>query len=101
MRFKAPDLKTFAVIVAIFPVVGFGLQIAAYYFDWGVPNDNFKTSVAGTAHREPSTVREFPMYFNNPGIPHTIEFTPRAHLGENAVGQVTLEVELRTPQGAV
>src|SRR5437667_9158119 len=91
IRFDAPRLKTVGVMIAIFPVLGFGLQIAAYYFDWGAPSDNFKTTVVGTAHREQSAVREFPMYFNNPGIPHTIEFTPKPSIGEQAVGEVILE----------
>ena len=101
IQFNKPGLKTVGILIGAFPIVGFGLQIAASYFGWGEPTDNYRTSVAGTAHSEKTATREFPMYFSNPEIPHSIEFTPKAYLGENALGDVTLSFELRTPKGEI
>ena len=43
IRLNQPRLKMIAVVIGAFPLLGFGMQVAAYFFDWGGPPDTYTT----------------------------------------------------------
>lgn len=99
LRFRQPRLKMVACMVGVFPILGFGLQIAAYFFDWGRPSDTFTTTTPGPASRESSVTRDFPFHVNDPSLVHEIELTPRAAAGKTAEGTIQLTMGVRSPRG--
>ncbi len=101
IRLGQPKLKMIAVIIGAFPVLGFGLQIAAYFFDWGGPPDTFTTSTPGPARRETSTTRDFPVPVTGHTFVHEVELTPRAGAGQAPQGAIQLNVAVRSPKGEV
>ncbi len=99
LRFSLPKLKAVAVLIGVFPLLGFSLQIAAYIFDWGGPPDTFTTSTPGPARRETSTTRDFPFPVTDHTFVHELELTPRAEAGTTPSGPIQLSVVVRSPKG--
>ena len=100
IRCRQPRLKVFAVVIAAFPIMGFGLNIASHVFGWSDPPD-FETTATGQGSRDGSMTSEFPFPVPNPGFVHQIELTPRSRSGQNAPGSVALHFIVRTPQGEI
>ena len=100
IRFRQGRLKIFAVVIAVFPIFGFGMQIAAHVFGWYDPPD-YVTETPGPASRETSMVREFPFPVPNPEFPHQIELTPRAQAGQKPTDSIPLHFIVRTPKGDI
>jgi hypothetical protein len=100
VRQHQPRLKLIAVLFGAFPVLGFGLQIAAYVFDWGRPPDTFTTATPGPASREASVTRDFPVPVTDHTVSHEVELTPRAGAGKTPPGVIQLAVIVRSPKGA-
>src|SRR5437016_7402977 len=90
IRLNQPRLKMIAVMIGVFPLLGFGLQIAAYLFDWGGPPDTYTTSTPGPASREATTTRDFPFPVTDHTPMHEVELTPRAGVGKTPPGTMQL-----------
>ena len=97
IRFRQPRLKVFAVVIAAFPIVGFGLNVASHVFGWSDPPD-FETTATATGGLDGSMISEFPFPVPNPGFVHQIELTPRSQSGQNATGSVALDFIVPTPR---
>lgn len=91
LRFRQPRLKVIAVMIGIFPLLGFGLQIAAHVFGWDRPPDTYTTSTPGPASRD------FPFPVTDHSLIHEVELTPRAGVGNTPSGPITLHVIVRSP----
>ncbi len=100
IRFRKSKLKLFAVLIAGFPILAVGLNIAAHVFDWNAPPD-YINSVSGPSSRETYAISEFPYFVNNPEYPHEIQLTPRAPYGKNATGPIPLHFIVRTHKGEI
>ena len=99
IRLNAPRLKIIAVFIGGFPLLGFGLQIAFYFFDWGGPPDTYTTVTPGPASREKSTTRDFPFPVTDHTPMEEIELTPRAGVGKTPADTIQLLVVVRSPKG--
>ena len=99
VRLRQPRLKIIAVFIGGFPVLGFGLQLAAFYFDWGGPPDTYVTTAVGPPSREASVAHDLPVPVTNHTLTHEVELTPRAGIGKMPRGSVQLSVVLRSPNG--
>jgi hypothetical protein len=47
IRLNQPRLRMIAVVIGVFPMLGFGMQVASYFFDWGGPPDTYTTVTPG------------------------------------------------------
>ena len=99
IRLNWPQLKIIAVFIGVFPLLGFGLQVAFYFFDWGGPPDTYTTVTPGPASREKSTTRDFPFHVTDQARMEEIELTPRAGGGKTPLGTIQLLVVVRSPKG--
>ncbi len=105
IRFRQPRLKVFAVMIAAFPIMGFGLniasQIGSQLFGWFDSNPDFETTATGRVSPDGSMISEFPFPVNNPGFGHQIELKPRSSSGQTPTVSIALHLILRTPKGDV
>ncbi|MBZ5611281.1 MAG: hypothetical protein LAP38_23715 [Acidobacteriia bacterium] len=99
IRLNQPRLKAIAVLIGVFPLLGFGIQIASYFFDWGGPPDTYTTSTPGPASREASTTRDSPFPVTDHTVMHEVELTPRAGAGKTPPGTIQLSVVVQSPKG--
>jgi hypothetical protein len=99
IRLNQPRLKMIAVVIGVFPLLGFGMQVATYFFDWGGPPDTYTTVTPGPASREKSTTRDFPFPVTDHAPMEEVELTPRAGVGKTPPGTIQLLVVVRSPKG--
>ncbi|MBZ5605788.1 MAG: hypothetical protein LAO79_26100 [Acidobacteriia bacterium] len=94
-----PRLKAIAAVIGVFPLLGFGLQLTAHFFNWGSPPDTYTTSTPGPASREASVTRDFPFPVTDHTVAHEVELTPRAGVGKAPAGSIPLVLVVRSPNG--
>ena len=97
---RQPQLKKWAVVIFVVPLLVFGYNFLAERLGWDGSN-TFRTSVSGPPRRGPVAPTELPYHVNHEGWRQVVELTPIARVGEIAKGPVTLKFEARSPSAAV
>lgn len=100
VRWNSLRAKQIAVMVGVFPVLGFGLQFAAGWFDWN-SRPEYHTTVVGPPSREAMATTEIPVPVNNAEVEHQIELTPEIRGANPPREPLHLRFKLRSPKGEI
>jgi hypothetical protein len=100
LRFRSLKTRQAAVMVALLPVLGIGVQLGSTWLGVGRPIE-FHDGAAGPPSREASVVREGPFPVNDASVRHRLELTPEIRGGDPPTKPVRLGFTVRSPKGEI